>query len=245
MPRVNSSMTIVVIMVSLVVLGIFNIALADPDPANNQSDFSIKHGTKALQFQLGSAFSLRNDNGMSLAYKYFLGSKSALKLGIGLSGSFENTDTDSERYSYSDSSIYSEKISDDRNGNSIDMSIQYLKIHSVSPKLNFMWGLGPYLRYSRNHDEEKYSPNDSAWTEYKYDYDIFTPGISYTIGAEWFVSRRISVTADYGIAVYYSHRTQNDTRDDSNPQPSLTSKHTANAFGWNSMATTIGVSVYF
>jgi hypothetical protein len=245
MPRVNSSMTIVVIIVSLVILGIFNIALADPDPANNQSDFSIKHGTKALQFQLGSAFSIRTDQSLTLAYKYFLSPRSALRFGIGLSDNFETRDSKIQTFSYSDSTVFDNKRDEDSDNHSIGVTIQYLKIHQISPKLNFLFGIGPYFGFTRTHNDYKQTPTDSTWTKYDYTSTSKSPGISCTFGAEWFISQRISLSADYGIALSYSRRTQEETRDESDVRPPLTTKYTVNAFGWNSMATNVGVSVYF
>jgi hypothetical protein len=245
MPRVNSSMTIVVIIVSLVILGIFNIALADPDPANSQSDFSIKHGTKALQFQLGSAFSYRTDNSLALAGKYYLSPRSALRLGISFGGSDETSDDNYASYSSYDSSFHYTVTEYNQERQTIAITLQYLKFHQISPKLNFLWGIGPSLRFNRNNDDNTITIDDTQWINYKYNRTSISPGFSGLLGAEWQINHRISLTAEYGIEIYYSHSTSEDSRDDYSSAPRTTSKSKDNSFGWNSLGTNMGVNIFF
>ena len=245
MSGTKSRMAIIVLIATLTVLSIHLPVMAQDGQTATKPDFAIKHGTKALQFQLGNGFSLRTDQSLTLAYKYFLSSNSALRFGIGLSDNFEDRDTKFQTYSISDTTIYDNDRKEDYDTHSIGVTIQYLKVKPIAPSLNLIYAIGPYLGFARVHSDYKENTYDSTWTTYNYTSNTLTPGISCTLGAEWFIRQRISLSADYGFALSYSHRTQKEIRDFSDVRPQLTNEYTVNAFGWNSMATNMGINVYF
>jgi len=191
-------------------------------------------GKYALQFQISENFTLTNFQGAMLSGKYQLGKRSALRLGISLS--FDDASWDRESI-LSDTMNYFETNKSTSIG--ITISSQYLSYLIAREDVGFYLGTGPTFGFGVSNSEGEYKVADSTVEKGSGSGDFYTIGLDLIAGVEWSFHKDMTLSAEYGIKFYYTHRTENfDTTTRKEERTSESFRLTANYINF-------GISVYF
>lgn len=208
----------------------------------------LHRGTWALQFALGSAFSRRSSEGFTISAKRHMSERSALRIGVDLFGYIDAADLDRTGYSYVDSSENRSSASDDRNAQGITLFTQYVNYSAFKKPIGIYWGLGPLVRFSRHHGisegRDYYDPEIFTYTRKYTDYAL-SAGATGALGVEWFATKRISITAEYGASLEYQYAWAKSTVESSQVYNNTSYKQTARSLRWSLQNVLFGISVYF
>jgi hypothetical protein len=236
----KTSTKLVLLFIVLVIPFLGSSAQTDDSLQTKTAFEALKNGNNAIEFQLGSALS-RRSSGLSLFFKHSKSRVSAIRMGINLStaissASYDNlVKQDSTNYSYNDKN--------DQNNQNVSVLVQYIRYISIKAPLRIYWGLGPRVGYSHasqtitRNSTDPNQPNDKIKQR---QYSI-SGGIEGTLGAEWFATHRISLTAEYGANLIYQY---SHSRVTSNIY-SGDNKNTQNSVNLGLLDVLFGVSVYF
>lgn len=141
---------------------------------------ALKCGKFAIQFQVGSSFTLRPFSGASFSGKYQLSSESAVRFGIGINGS-----TDFENKVNNHDTTKAQNLD-------FNLNAQYIRYLKTVEDVSLYAGTGPY--YSRYFYRSDFSHNrDNDWSI----------GINFLLGVEWFFKDNMSLSAEYGLLIQY------------------------------------------
>jgi opacity protein-like surface antigen len=185
----------------------------------------------ALQFEVNGQLLDVSSFAGGVSVKRQFTPRSALRLGVGLSGRTADFSPDPINRPELDST-------EDTYGTSLEAVYQrYLDPGAV---INAYWGIGPVAGYSLRKSE---SSADSLHTESKN--SSWRVGALVTLGAEWFFAKQMSVHAEYTASGGYNKFTSENQRTQLG-QPLIYRK--SESASW-SFATgdfvRLGVSVYF
>ena len=242
--------TIIVVIVSLAIIMLTNVVLAnettktefypiDSDSLNesgNQKDSSSKisqdqinsleKGSWSLQFQFSNYFRLTSFQGLSFSMKRHFTTNHAARFGF--SPSFKNTEDESSEYTGSSFNVdYLIKISSDY--------IYYF--NPESKKINLFTGIGPVFEYSYDNSISHNNILKSIET-------IYSGGINFILGVEWFLNNYISIHSEYGVRVSYEITDREYYRYDENNIPITTTTHKSKNYSFQSNSVNLGLSLY-
>ena len=187
---------------------------------------SLVDGSWSMQFRVANNFTLSSFEGALISAKKHLSDKTALRFGV--SANFKH---------YNDEYVaeYDQKRTDSRV--SLGLKFQLIKYISPKSKLSFYYGLGPNIEYSRNKLEYEY--NDTTHED-RYTYNrTLGIGLLFTWGLEWFFTENLSLMAEYGGGVEYSHGIKEDYHND------ILGENDTDIFEFFSNNVNFGLSVYF
>ena len=213
-----------------------------PDSSKN----SLTSGSWSLQFQIEKDFTLGNFQGTNVSAKKHFSKNSAIRFGISLSGNINNSDREIEYENVSRNIQNS-----DDNTTSINLSGYYLYYLHAKNKINLFLGTGPIFGVtSSNREANEEVGQDSLFRKVKVesDRDSWRAGVHFLIGTEWFITKHLSLMAEYGSTLSYTKYNMNDTRtiiyiDDEESVRKSSSKNSRYSF--NASAVKFGLSVYF
>lgn len=204
----------------LIILCLPDLGVGQPaDSTNIHRAHSLKDGAWALQFKLNNLFKLDDFQGATVSAKYHLADKRAVRLGIDISTYYEKND---------DGLAYEDKSDIQR----LKFNMQYIVYPSLRKNLYFFWGIGPSFSFARMHRKSEHAIPDLESTS-----QYLNAGLQAAIGAEWFATREISLTADYSTLAEYNWVTETTSWQDN------VSKK--NQFKLDSLPARFGLSVYF
>ena len=190
-------------------------------------------GKYALQFQISENFTLSNFQGATISGKYQLGKRSAIRLGVSLY--FDDSNMDREA-TFIDTLI----VQSNAQTNSIGFTInsQYIAYMVSTNDIGFYLGSGPEFSFANTDTEVDYSENDQDRNGNSSS-DIYSIGLSGIAGVEWSFYKNMSLSAEYGIKFYYSHRNEKYADEDkSDERTSESLKITPNYINF-------GITIYF
>ncbi|MDQ3022182.1 MAG: hypothetical protein M3R36_16665 [Bacteroidota bacterium] len=154
---------------------------------SNEVKNSLKKGMWAIQFGIGSDFTLTNFEGAVLSLKYQLASKTALRLSF--NGNYFKRENDTNDYNYSQSN---------------SLGVNMIFMYYLNPKSRFnifaYAGGAYYYSYEAGQNPSEYQ-----------DLSRWTVGPVLGAGAEFFVFKQLSLFAEYsysfrfGKEEYFSH----------------------------------------
>ncbi len=170
---------------------------------------SLDAGARALQFQVRGNFVLSDFQGAVLSAKYHLRDDAAIRFGLRARARSQESDQSSTRVIGADSvgdMLQSESASDDVNY-TIGLESQYVVYANVQDPIKLFAGAGPFIEYMRAAFEETNTagdPNESGLIrDMRRTRSTVAGGITAVLGGEWFVTRYISLSAEYGLALGY------------------------------------------
>lgn len=216
------------------------------------SDENLSDSSRALQFQIGSNFNLSSFQGTVFSYKHHLSKTTALRIGLSVSLYNNNSDNSLTGFSIQGDSLYQKsKGNNDKNTNSIQLSTQHIWYINPGAKFLLYGGAGPFFRYEFMSDKSE-SINSIPYgglgtsptkTVTETTSKFFVPGLMGVLGVEWFATKGISLTAEYGLQVSYTWG-KIETKNTSSY--SIASSSTKQE-GWNMGGSNVklGLSVYF
>lgn len=210
----------------------------------------LSDSSRALQFQITDNFSLSSFQGSVFSYMHHFTKDKALRIGLSVSLGGNNSDQSEDYFSYDRNSLVNNKKNkSNKNSNSLQLSTQYIWYFNPGAKLLLFSGAGPFLRYDHSYEKnEDYYPQPNSnlvpknITENKS--TQWTPGVSGIVGVEWFASKAISLSAEYGLQLsYYWNDSEIIHKDQSNINQKIENK----SKGWNLAGNSVkfGLSLYF
>ena len=197
-------------------------------------DSAAVRGKYALQFQIASNFQLASFNGATISGKYTLPDGNALRAGLSINGNSTSSDVNQNTNPIYNTPEYNRKSSSSSYG--ITLIAQYLLYNPVINDVSFYYGGGPLagISYNKNNNTGTSSNNYEDIT------NGWTLGVTLVCGVDWFISKRLSISAEYGLVASYS-KTINNTL---NATPQWTQQtNYGYQFGGNNVK--LGLSIYF
>lgn len=247
MPKTTRLLSVIIPAILLILGGMLLSANAAPDdslqaktPAKIARAYSW-----AVEFQPGWSYSRRSNSDFTISAKKFRSGKSAIRYGLSLSSNFASGANTNRSYNQYDSLYHTYYDDIDSNMQGITLLAQYLRYISIRHPLNFYWGLGPQLEFSHLWDRSKKigdTPDRRESTRRNYQ---IGGGLEGVIGAEWFVARRIAITAEYGATATYQYLSaKTELTEDPGQQLAVTG-YTRNSFDLRLLNVLFGIAVYF
>ena len=226
--------------------------------AQNQSTdtTALKNGSWALQFGIGSNFTLTSFQGATIAAKYQISQLDAIRAGITINGS-TNNGTGSNSVAINDTNDGTVANNASSNSSTVSIVVQYLWYLNPSGPVHFYIGIGPSVSFGYSDNNQNYPyistlNGHGYWIQELY----ATKNIQWALGGacvagvEWFASKWLSLHADYNLTIQYQWRnTTSSTYYSSltypNYIPSLANSSTINkSWSLNSAAVSFGVNIY-
>ena len=229
-------------------------SLAQDAPSENNS---LKEGTWAMQFGITSNFTLTSFQGTTLALKYQLSDRSAIRGGITINGSISDGNN-SISGSVADTSYGSVPANSSSDAANVSFVLQYLRYINPNGPVHFYLGLGPSVSYSYSHSTSDNSTLNSASTHGYWVRSVSSSnshqwgtGGAGVAGVEWFAVQWLSIRAEYSESIQYQWRSTTSMSDNSSSSyPKYIPIHTDNSGttkGWtlSSSGVSFGLSVYW
>lgn len=219
--------------------------------AGSSSENPLRAGAKALQFQILEDFRLGSFDGSVISLKTQRSARTAIRIGVTISGHLRNGDYDTDDQTSSTRNSFEDE---DENGMAVTLNIQRLTYRTSYKDANLFWGIGPTFTYWRlKSDDSTITYQGSAahvegHTQRSYS---LSGGITGLVGVEWFMSKSLSLTAEYGLVVKYEYLSTERTVVDRDIYNGSVLENTHNdraisrEFGVSSLPVRFGVSVYF
>jgi len=207
---------------------------------------SLEAGAWAIQFQITEEIGLKPFNGMMISLKRHLSEGSAVRLGVNLNLNYDDTEWTDEN-TPADTLRYVSRSTQKQNGQSVELDLMYMGYPNVRAPVNFFWGTGPLIEYSRGHREservataltETFTQTDESSSH------SWEAGVLGAAGIEWFATKAISFHAEYRArASYRTSEVEQSSMYDSESHVSTTADRTSWQF--SAVNVILGLSVYF
>ena len=199
----------------------------------------IPHKKYALQFLISSNFSLRSFQGSLISFKRNFSDKTALRVGIDLLGYSGNIEQKTY-LSPNDSTLRDRKI--DQHEIDFGFTSQFI-FYPTKDNIEVFFGGGPIINYAhtKNNDDYRTPYGLSDRTE-----EVWSFGLSFPIGVEWHFRNNMSLSAEYGLLIFYRLQNEEVVIDSNNPDFNhQIDKEDRNAFFVSPSSVLFGLSVYF
>jgi opacity protein-like surface antigen len=244
-----------VVVVSLFILCSVDLQAQSDEHQSTLSENSLKDGSWAFQFQIADNFTLGAFQGTIISAKRHYSENSAIRLGTSLS--FTTSDDDGTGTSLQADTIFDMSTRNGSgNGQSVQVMAQYLYYPNPLGLVNIFFGAGPQIQFSRSHTDvnqvRSVSGNFMATDNATRDTKSWAIGANALAGVEWFVTRSLSVHAEYGLLVQYVSAKETSSSESriespSNPPFLRSSSGELSRKGWQFSGTSVkfGLSVYF
>jgi hypothetical protein len=213
----------------------FILSLLSTTPAQTSYLDSLD-GKFALQFQIGENFTLSNFQGAIFSGKYHVGIREAIRLGISLDFSEVNTERD-DFYFMNDSTTQG---GNEGNDFMVDFRFQYINYIITMDDISFFGGIGPFVYYLNRETTEPRSYPMEYVAEYRL--EDLRIGLDLLIGVEWMFNKQMSLSAEYGLLLYYGNIHDVRTQDSYQPVKRTSNSDSFN-ISWDQVK--FGISIYF
>lgn len=156
----------------------------------------LKGGRWALQFELGTYINTSFLKNVEISLKPQLSRSSAIRLGT----SVDLYDRSGESNEF--------LVAGEDNSSSVGFIVDLNYIHYINPeeRVCFYFGIGPLYEYDYNKYDNVNANSSNGYT-FKFEYHTSKKEIYYggtgLLGMEWFLIERISLIAEYNLAVKY------------------------------------------
>jgi outer membrane protein W len=207
---------------------------------------SLKEGAWALQFGIAGNLTLTSFQGTTMAVKYQLSDRTAIRGGITISANTNNGNSSAD-----------EDTSNSADAINVSFVLQYLWYVNPSGPIHFYVGVGPSVAYSYSHNSLNYSSPDVQngqlyWDQYSNasnSHQWMAGGIG-VAGVEWFASQWLSLRAEYSEGIQYQWHSMNSTSDVSSTNTdylpnNYSSSGTTKGWTLSSSGVSFGLNVYW
>ena len=165
---------------------------------------SLEKGSWSIQFQISQDFTLRAFQGSNFSAKRHLSPNSALRFGIGLSGLSGNREDEINEYSFQN---INKEQEDEIKSTLVNINCYYIFYPSPKKPINVYFGGGPLFSLTHNESNSKSDEVEQDTILYKLDRKNeargWGIGVTGLIGIEWFLTKQISIHAEYGSSIIY------------------------------------------
>lgn len=206
-------------------IGLALIAGAKADDTDTTNVNGLRDGSWSLQFQIGEDFNLQSFEGSTISAKYHLTENSALRFGLSISGRGDRSEpraetihtktshNDTGRSDTTKSFSQGPSSSLDQSSFRVVLNSKYVWYPGSSSSLRPFVGIGPSFSYDTRANASSQSGADTStystlrsreWSEFqKEERRTWTVGAALAIGAEWFMTDKISLTGQYSLSASY------------------------------------------
>ena len=212
------------------------------------STFNSLHKNKlAFQYESGFNFTGKSIIPVVLSLKYHFTDKSALKFSVGFNPGERGFDMrhnfDFGRYN-NDTMNYNGRFND-HHGNieRLNFTLDYLLYPAPKKEINLFFGLGP--RFGTGTQYFKYPENAERDSAQSYRNNSWSIGLNGLAGAEWFVTRSISLYTEYSISAGYQKRDYWDADYNSTAGTYSFTEQKSSRFRITDLSARLGFSIYF
>ena len=154
----------------------------------------LSDSSRAIQFGIGSYLSVQPFDDKSISFKTHLTATRAIRIGVSFSGSIDKGERHDRTYINGLTASSSDISYDPTHSLSVELLAQHIWYIDTGSDVFLFLGAGPLAKYSRS--EYLYTGESQLTTSW-------SVGVGGTVGAEWFVHRRISVHSEYQAAAQY------------------------------------------
>jgi len=203
--------------------------------SQNKYDRSYLKGLYSIQFGISDNFRLSTFEGSLLSVKYNFTEKTALRIALSI---YANS-TNNVNQHFRQDTLYVKTINED-DGKSSSISLLLLRRIRDRDYISVYFGVGPFVSYNkhRTHDETYYYNNDTnPFSDGQNNY--WDLGLAGLLGSEVFVTKYISIFAEYNCRYRYRYIKSNGER-----RTELTTTKTKSS-EFKSLSLKFGLSVYF
>jgi len=207
---------------------------------------SLHKNKLAFQYESGFNFSGHSFIPIVMSLKYHFTDKSALKFSVGLNPGERGFDM---RHGFdprhnNDTMYYNNRL-DDRHGNieRLNFTLSYMLYPAPRKEINLFFGLGP--RFGTGTQYFKYPENVERDSAQSYKNSSWSIGLSGIVGAEWFVTRSISLFTEYDVAAGYQKRDYWDADYNSAAGTYSFTEQKSSKFRVTDLSARLGFSIYF
>ena len=212
---------------------------------------SLQEGKWALQFSINSNFTLSSFEGATLSAQYQTSDLSAWRAGVTMSGiSQKTTSQQTLYYAFPPSETNSSSNTIDQF--SIDFALHRIWYLNTGDPVHLYLGAGPQVSYSHSKSDQQSNNNDLGGvpgsSESVGRTTGWEAGASGLLGVECFVTRSISLHAEYGLTILYAHSSSTEySTGTSAPQEWVTSQYETKNNGWSldPRSVLFGISIFF
>lgn len=199
-----------------------------------QGNDPIEAGKKSVQFQIGPNIELSSLEGTAITFKKHTSETKAWRIGISptaLVSDRENTSNDTVR-TVTDEHRYG-----------LSVVFQMMRYRPVSNNATFFYGYGPRAGFKITEMKQENPLSSNRVT----DQDSYFFGGSFTAGVEWFVTKSVGISGEYGLNATYEHSeaTTITTYPSQPTRPTRKDVSKRNYFSFNASQVKLGVSIYF
>ncbi|MBI5867235.1 MAG: outer membrane beta-barrel protein, partial [candidate division Zixibacteria bacterium] len=162
------------------------------DSASAAPKHSLHAGAWALQFSVGSNFTLGTFDGTTISIQKHTSDRAAWRLGVSISGNVSRQDFNMT--TLQDTVTQSSDHKSNNDSQAIRLGLTRVVYPRTPSRLNVYYGLGPRLSYGRDHQEIFVSyPNKSIHTQ-----TTWSAGAGLLLGVLYFPAKGIGLSAEYG-----------------------------------------------
>lgn len=232
----------------LAMLFLFSAMFAQTDSTEVYNN-SLKKGSKSLQFRVTNNFTLSSFDGSDLSIKRHTSAKSAQRLGIGIIANFDSNDGGTINENGGIRSQDSDATSSEFD---ISMNVLWLKYFSPDKRMSFYWGVGPSGGFTLDNGEttntNTFQDASMSIRNVKTDRTSFSVGGDLVFGTEFFLHKKISLTAEYRSSNSFIRITEDrnvEETDSFGNESTQESNVGINRFSLGSSTAYLGLSAYF
>jgi hypothetical protein len=173
---------------------------------------SLKPGVWALEFGIGSNFTLVSFQGASISAKYHTSATNAWQAGITVNGNAQNGSS-LQLPVLGDTITSGNSSVNSNNSENVSLKVQYLCYANSESIIHFYTGAGPIVGYSHSLTSQQSfndnsSPSHNMWNiqNTSRTADTWSIGASGIVGAEYFPAKVFSLHAEYNVNLTYQQQ---------------------------------------
>jgi hypothetical protein len=206
---------------------------------------SLYPGSWSLQFQIADYVGLEPFNGMIVSVKRHFSERSALRLGFRFDIDW-NDEEASSTWEGSGDLNDSRESSQESNYQKITIDLSYLRYVRPGSYVNFFWGAGPLVGFSRTSQTGTNSQENESRETNRY-WRSWSVGALGLIGVEWFLQEHFSFHAEYRASFSYGEGYAESHASQTTSSGTLNQQQLEESASWNfeSANVILGLSVYF
>lgn len=215
---------------SFLLLIVLTISFSQVHAQENDKVHSSEEGSRALQFQINSNFTLSSFSGSFFSYKRHISENRAHRISLSLQNSLQNSSIPDSPNEEETSLL----------NNNISTSFTWMNYLNPDNDIKFYYGYGPGLHFGYQTSEEDGINNTITRTNLNW--GISGHGYS---GVEWFFHPSISLHAEYRASIRADFRTRENSTENKQTGTENSFKSKENTFSLGGNGVRFGLSVYF
>ncbi|MBC8450787.1 MAG: hypothetical protein ISS31_09155 [Kiritimatiellae bacterium] len=203
---------------------------------------------QAIQFRMGSYFTLNSFDGGMLAYQRFVARDVAWRVSLGIDLRYDNVEQSEEHAGDGNNHNIDESLDYSDWGHEISISSEWLKYRG--DRVSVFFGGGPRVSYSASRDDGfDFSTGSGDWRLYRTNSKTYRAGLVGCLGVQWAATDWLALHAEYRVLCSYSHRVNDrewlETNEENEEYDYDRESTVTDGFLLDSLGVRFGLSAYF